>query len=407
MRWFIVLGGAVAALVLTSVALAAPPANDQLAAATGIGSLPASATVDLTEASTEVDEPAGCFGPSQTAWWSFTPAVDTVIRVDTFGSVIPGSYVNLWRSAGSGFEGLGLLDCAGYWTSLTEKLRAGTTYYFQVGSFYGVFQGDATLNIQIEPPPAFDDSTSAKVIPSVAFSESADSSYATSAPTDPDCFGRGATVWYVFVPDEDMRLEASVQEEYPDSGSRFTLSAYAGVPGSLANLDCSDDSLIVQGYRKPHIEFDARAGVPVYFMVGTSSGTDGGIFHFGVQRPLEVTSRTEKLLNVSRAGIASVVGTVTCSRPVGMTLYVTLRQVFAGRLNAHGFGQAFASCSTTPSPWSIELSSWPVSFGPGVGQTELEFPSRCDSQGCQPGALYDEGSYSRRDVFDVRLRRSK
>ena len=406
MRRASIICAAVAALVLPVAAHAEPPGNDGFADATVIASLPASETSDLTEASTEAGEPAGCYGPAQTVWWSFTPPEDTVVRADTFGSLIPGSYVNLWQSGGSGMSGLTLRDCAGYWGALTEKLRGGVTYYFQVGSFYGGFQGAVTLNVQVEPPPAFDEIGSARVIPSLAFSESADSSYATTAPGDPDCFGKGATVWYVFTPTQDMQLEASVQEEYPDSASSFTLSAYAGQPASSTQLDCSDDSLIVQGYNKPHVEFSARAGVPVYFMVGTSGGTEGGIFHFGIQRPLAVATPVDKLLGVSHDGTATVSGSITCSRPGGMTLDVTLRQVFAGRLNAFGFNQVWAPCTTTPTRWSTALTSWPVSFGPGAGEVEIHISSQCDYEGCQPGALYDEASYGRREVSTVKLRRS-
>ncbi len=281
-----------AALLVPGAAVAAPPSNDDFAAATGITSLPFTDTVTLTEATTESDEQPGCFGPTQTAWWSFTPAVDTVIRADTFGSTIPGSYVVLWEARGPGLAGLTPKDCAIYYSYFTEKLKAGNTYYFQAGSFYGFSPGDVTLNVRVEPPPEFDSIATAKEISGVYYTDSsADSAYATTSPDDPSCFGTGSTVWYVFVPTEDMRLEASLQPPYPDSPSDFTLSAYRGSPGSLSQLDCSDDSLLVQGYPKPHIEFDAKAGVPVYFMVGTSGGTDGGAFYFTVQRPLECPSR--------------------------------------------------------------------------------------------------------------------
>ena len=382
------------------------PANDAFADALAITSLPASTSVDLTNATTDTDEPTGCFGPSQTAWWSLTPSSDTVIRADTFTSVIPGSYVNVWESTGAGMQSLQLKDCAGYWTSFTEKLRAGRTYYFQVGSFYGSFAGEATLNLQVEPPPSYDAIGGATPISSLAFSTGeGDSTYATESPDDPTCFGRGATVWYVYVPPADMRVEASVQETYPDSVARFTLSAYTGQPGSLTQLDCSDDSLVVQGYGKPHVEFDARAGVPVYFMIGTSGGTEGGTFNFGVQRPLVVDAPVAAKVTVTKDGVATISGTVKCSRQAGVTLYVTLRQVFAGRLNAAGFGQVSTTCSSAATGWSASLTSWPVSFGPGIGEVEVQFPSTCDSEGCQPGALYDEASYSRREFSKVSLKR--
>ena len=330
-----------------------------------------------------------------------------MIRADTFGSTISGSYVVLWEATGPGLGGLASKDCAIYYSSLTEKLHAGTTYYLQAGSFYGVFSGDVTLNVQIEPPPAFDSISTARPISSVYFSDSsADSSYATTSPDDPSCFGKGATVWYVFVPAEDMRLEAAVQPPYPDTPSDFTLSAYSGSPGGLIQLDCSDDSLLVQRYPKPHIEFDVRAGVPVYFMVGTSGGTDGGPFYFSVQRPLRMAFSVATKATVNKAGALTLSGTLSCSRPAGGNAYITVRQTFAGRLNAFGFTQVSTGCSATPTPWTTTMTSWPVSFGPGGVDVEIELISPCDYQGCQPDALWDQSSYGRKTVTKVSVKRS-
>ena len=398
----------IAALLVPGTAAAAPPANDDFANATAIQSLPLSDTVPLTEATTEAGEQGGCYGPGQTAWWSFTPATDTVVRADTSGSSIPGSYVVLWESTGPGLSGLSSKDCAISYSSLTEKLRAGTTYYFQAGSFYGGFAGDVTLNVQVEPPPDFDSIASAKTISGVYYTDSSgDSSYATTSAGDPTCFGKGSTVWYVFVPTENMRLEAALQPPYPDTPSDFTLSAYEGTPGSLTQLDCSDDSLLVQGYPKPHIEFDARAGVPVYFMVGTSGGTDGSPFYFTVQRPLDAALSVDAKATVDKAGKLTLSGTAKCSRPTGFSAYVNIRQVFAGRLNALASTQVSTECSPTPRTWTVSATSFPVSFGPGEANVEVELTNPCDSQGCQPGALWDQSSYGRKAVTKVSVKRSK
>jgi hypothetical protein len=397
----------IAALLTPGTAAAAPPANDQFANATSIPSLPFTESATITEATVESGERAGCFGPAQTAWWTFTPVVDTVIRADTVGSTIGGSYVVLWESDGSGLAGLSSKDCAIYYSFMTEKLRAGKTYYFQAGSFYGFFSGDVTLNVQVEPPPTYDSIETARPISSVYYSDSSgDSSYATTSPDDPGCFGTGSTVWYVYVPTEDMRLEAALQPPYPDSASDFTLSAYSGSPGNLSQLDCSDDSLLVQGYPKPHVEFDAEAGVPVYLMVGTSGGTDGGFYYLSVQRPLEVSFAVSAKATVTKADVLTISGTLTCSRPANGNAYVTVRQTFAGRLNAFGFTQVSANCSSTPVQWSTTMTSWPVSFGPGGADVEIELINPCDPQGCQPGALWDQSSYGRKVLSKVSVKRS-
>src|SRR3989337_954702 len=65
-----------------------PPANDNFANAEVIGSLPFSATVDNTNASHEPGEPQGCGFPFRSVWYSFTPAENMALRVDTVGSLV-------------------------------------------------------------------------------------------------------------------------------------------------------------------------------------------------------------------------------------------------------------------------------------------------------------------------------
>ena len=189
---------------------------------------------------------------------------------------------------------------------------------------------------------------------------------------------------------------------------QFTLSAYTQSGGSLQSLDCSDDALVVSGYRKAHIELDARAGETVYFMIGTSGGTPGGGYYFSLQRPLEVTVTVDtKSATVTKDGVATIGGTITCSRAAGASLWVTLDQVFAGRQRANGSGSVGQSCGPAAQPWSVTVTSFPILFGAGRATLTLEVPPVCDDQGCQPGALYDESSYRRSTVHVLTLSRAK
>ncbi len=52
------------------------------------------------------------------------------------------------------------------------------------------------------------------------------------------------------------------------------------------------------------------------------------------------------------------------------------------------------------------MTSFPVSFGPGGADVEIEVVNPCDSQGCQPGALWDQSSYGRKIVTKVSIKRS-
>ncbi len=109
-------------------------------------------------------------------------------------------------------------------------------------------------------PPPNDDISGATVIPTVPFTETADTREATVAPDDPFCAGRSATVWYAFTPTSDMVLRAHTFGSDYDT----TLSVYTGSPGNLSQIACNDDALGLQS----QVVFTATAGETYYFMVG-------------------------------------------------------------------------------------------------------------------------------------------
>jgi len=399
------LAAALAMLVMPATADAAPPVNDDFANATVISSLPFSDTVDNSEATSEGAEPQVCAFATQTVWYSFTPSSDMVLRADMAGSSTSATNINVYAQTGSGLAGLNFIGCGSFGSPVQFTANAGTTYYLQAETFAGNI-GSLQVNLGVPPPPPFDDITNARVIAGLAFlSDSSDSSLATTDTKDPSCFGRGHTVWYTFTPTEDMRIEAAVQPQYPNDPSHFTLSAYTGSAGSLTQSACSDDSFVLQGYPRPHIEFNAKAGMPVYFMIGTSAGTPGGIFYFSVQRPLVIKTTFSASANVSKTGIATVSGILTCSRPAGSNAIVRLRQIF-GRLVADAtIVTNFVSCTAAGTPWSTQLnSSTGVLFGSGGASVSAQWTNQCDSQGCQPGALIGQ-NYGAVDSATIHLKK--
>jgi hypothetical protein len=126
----------------------------------------------------------------------------------------------------------------------------------------------------VHAQPANDDITTATPITSLPFDDSLDTSAATMAPDDPDCFGNGPTVWYTFTPTEDVSLFVDAQT---DTTYVSTLSVYTGTPGNLRQLACSDTS----------VAFEADAGTTYWFMVGSSFSEFGGtlVFHAEVAPP--------------------------------------------------------------------------------------------------------------------------
>jgi PKD domain-containing protein len=130
-----------------------PPANDNFADATSIGSLPFSATVDSTAATTEAGEPAPSCGfgaATGTVWYAFTPSVGesvTATGTDPFFSTAVAAY------SGSSLGTLTSLGCRAFGNALTIHVDPGTTYYFQEGGLFGGQAPSLTFNLAVAPPP--------------------------------------------------------------------------------------------------------------------------------------------------------------------------------------------------------------------------------------------------------------
>lgn len=381
------------AVALPGAAGATAPLNDDFANATLVDtqSLPYVDTVDISEASVEANEPQNCYMTSHSVWYTFTSATDAALTLSTFGSPSIYNVLNVYEQTGSGFEGLVHRGCTSFSNTIGLSAAAGKTYYVQIGDAWG-FTGTIRFSLDRIPPPPFDDISNARVIPRVAFSDFGDSTYATSDPSDPLCYGHGHSVWYKFVPPEDMRIEAAVQGGLASDPPTVTLSAYVGVPPYLHQTDCSDDSLIVSIFRKAHVEFNARAGVPIYFMVASTGSRPGGSFFFSIQRPLVIQTTFDRYGTVTRGGTATVSGTLACSRPITNAGVIGLKQQ-SGRLLASGvMVSPYFQCTGVGTRWSVQInSSTGVLFDRGLASVSAQWTNQCDSQGCQPGALIGQG----------------
>lgn len=116
---------------------AAAPPNDDFYSATVITSLPFSVTVDTTEATTGPNDPSPCgYYPYNSVWFSFTPASDTTISIDAFGthySPVLGIY------SGDYNTGLSLVACNYGITLSNVFLNAGTKFSIMVVATEGSY----------------------------------------------------------------------------------------------------------------------------------------------------------------------------------------------------------------------------------------------------------------------------
>lgn len=131
-------------------AYAAPPSNDDFAQAESITTLSFSTTLDITEATTEPDEPQMCWFMDRTVWYSFLPTDTMVLRASTQGSAI-ASNVNVYRAT-PGVDNLEFVGCAAFGDTAAFIAQAGQTYYLQAGPTFGE-GGAVQVNLEEFIPP--------------------------------------------------------------------------------------------------------------------------------------------------------------------------------------------------------------------------------------------------------------
>ena len=241
------------------------PANDNFANATRIASLPFTDSLSIVGATTEPGEPPPpCAPVGGTVWYSFTPAADVSIAADTLGS---NFNTVLAAFTGSDFATLQPVGCQAFGNRLTLDLRAGTTYYFQVGGFPSE-TGNLVFNVAAVVRPANDNFANATSIASLPFMVSLSTQGATTEPGEPPstCAPVGSTVWYSFTPAADVRLAADTL------GSNFNtvLSAFTGSDfATLQPVGCQ-----AFGNR---LVLELSAGTTYYFQIGGLLGETGNL----------------------------------------------------------------------------------------------------------------------------------
>jgi hypothetical protein len=272
-RGFTFAAVAVAMLVIPATAGATPPINDNFSSATVITSLPFSDSVDTTDATTESGEPQNCQPPmNQTVWYSFTPATPMVVEANVSAGI--AASVNAYQQTGSGFGGLSFIGCAinPSFQGVIFTAQPGTTYYLQAGGPFGVV-GNVQVTLQQIPPPANDNFGDATSIGSLPFTDTVESTAATTEPDEPtpSCgFGDvTGTVWYAFTPSVSESVSAT-------SGDPFfstEVAAYSGTSlPTLTPLGCSAFGNVLTIHVDP--------GTTYYFQEGGLFGGKGQALTF-------------------------------------------------------------------------------------------------------------------------------
>ncbi len=253
-----------------------PPANDTFAGAMAVPGLPFGDTVNIAEATTELDEQHFCAYSPRTVWYSFTPGANVVVRADTAGSGFSDTNLTVYQAFASEIGSLSFMTCTSYGGSVTFNAQVGATYYLQAGSIYSSI-GALKVNLQEVPPPPNDDLANATPIGALPFDESVDATAASMQADEPQpsCgFGSvSRSIWYAYTPVESGSISASVY----NAPFSTVIAAYTGASlGNLTQVGCREWGGL--------LTFRAEAGVTYYFQVGGLFGQGGPL-----QFRLEVT----------------------------------------------------------------------------------------------------------------------
>jgi hypothetical protein len=238
------IGSAVAlgAALAPGAAHAAPPSNDDFAAATTIASLPFKSTVDTREATAGSDDPGTCWWSTGSVWYRYTAPADGFVRMTTDrpdGEKPAISAYTGERGALTWTPGACQYPHGG--GSNTFAVKAGTTYHFLVQDTR--FAGPVEFGLELVPRTANDDFAAAVDAP-LDTDVTSDTGPASLEPGEPapQC-EREATrsVWFRYTPGHAGIFAAQVTRNL--SGS--SVAVYRGTAlNALTEVDCRHTSHI-------------------------------------------------------------------------------------------------------------------------------------------------------------------
>ena len=204
-------------------------------------------------------------------------------------------------------------------------------------------------------PPVNDDFDAAIAV-ALPTADTRNTREATTAVDDPNCSGNGHTVWYRFTPTADVLVATNTFGSNYDT----TLSVWTGARGALNLIACNDDS----GSLQSRLLFQASAGVTYYIMAASFDSLDGGDLVFSIDvapPPPTVIFSIDPIDQVTPSnGQVTLSGSVTCSRPLQVSVFGSLQQK-RGRDVVAGVPNAFFECNGTMR-WTAPVAYSPVLF---------------------------------------------
>jgi hypothetical protein len=343
-----------------SAAAAGPPANDKIGGATDVTALPFSQTLDVTKATTDADDAQvnqSCGVPvtNNSVWYTFTAgAGDTVLVVDTTGSDYSSAVIIATGSPGS----LTTQACGS--VSSQVATTSGTTYYILVFDDSG---SGGTLQLSVHgpgPKPPNDQITHATKVGSLPFSDTIDTTGATTGHVDTQANetcgapATGNSVWYKFTagPDDgDIFVDGSF------SNYNVGFLVATGTPGALTTVTCGPFFVVAT----------TTPGTTYYIMAFDFVGGGGGNLQLAIDRAPSVNVVTYFHTRVDSAGAVRLKGTYDCKNASSVEIFGSAAEI-RGREVATGFFDDFlptAKCDGAAHAWNATVFPDSILFGPG------------------------------------------
>jgi hypothetical protein len=241
-----------------------------------------------------------------------------------------------------------------------------------------VLSGVSAVPVAAAEPPANDSIATPTVVDTFPYSDTIDTSGATTGATDPGTcdaaeFGPDfATVWYSWTAPQSGPIAAMTW------GSNYDSTIQVGTANGSGGIDvlaCNNDTRALQAA----VRFDAVAGQTYLIVIGSSPWDTwqiGGelVFTLDVGPDAQAADATINPHGTFSKGTVSFTGTVSCAAVADLSslLVLELSQFAGGREIAAG--TAFLDIEGCPGdeiPFEIEVPATFGGFHPGAGTAQL------------------------------------
>jgi hypothetical protein len=344
-----------------TAAAATAPANDLIAHATVVSTLPFARTQDTTAATTDandaqVNKTCGAPATNNSVWYKFTdgPAA-TVLTVDTSGSTFSSGVIIATGTPGK----LTTKSCGPISAQL--PVAPGTTYYILVFADAGA---GGTLHLSIHgpaPAPGNDTIAHAVTVKALPFHATLDTTSATTDAVDTQANkscgapATGNSVWYKFTPgpnDRNVFLDATASDY--DAGVLIA----RGTPGALTTVSCGD--LLATATLTP--------GTTYYIMIFDVFNIGGGTLRLDIGDAPGVALSVHRDASLDVHGVVHLTGTYSCARANFLDIAGTLIEIVGNNVSTGNYdtlGVPAAICNGMPQPWTGLALASTTAFAPG------------------------------------------